>query len=179
VTVTLEVGAAQRFEQGAMNGRLTLGSACSGDATSDAMVPYKLTMTNGGASDEDVSVVFGGVGGSSIPDFHGPTLAAESSYSDGPNCAGQDGASSFGAQKSALLAGSSVTNFGFFIISGAYDGAGTFDQIMDDTRLTVSPSQTASDTGSVLQVKSASGPGLTGSQYGGWVFVLSGSNARA
>lgn len=174
-TATLEVGTPQHYETGAVNGKATLGSACSGDASADAMIPYKLTLTNDGTSSADVAVVFDGLGSSSIPGINGPTLSEEASYSAGPACGGQDGGNNFGAQSTALAGGSSSSTYGFFIVQGAYGGAATFDAIMNDTRLTVSTTQSASDTGSVLQVKDAAGPGVTRSAYGGWLFVLSGS----
>jgi len=184
-TITLEVGLPEPYtssnppEASQMNGAIggfAAGDGCSLTDGEDAAVPALITATNNSSRGLDETINFTGVGGSSIPGTEGPTLEWEALYGGGPvgrrsgTCDDQNG---FGVNFANVEGTTQL--YGFFDITGYYDGATSESEILNDTIIDVPSDQTGTSNGSneSVTITGASGPGVIQSSDG-WEFDLAG-----
>ena len=191
MTAELQVGDPAPFTNSSSitNGDATAGSSCSVTATTDAVIPFELTLTNttSGTFDDQPSIAYGGIGSLSSYDSNGnqvdtgTQLEAEPQFAEGPQCE-SDGQSLSVKTTNSMSPGSTSTTYGFFIIPNYYSPSHPSgdSSLLTDSILTVSPTQSISSSSgtavSSFDVKNVSGPGVVAQGFGnGWEFDLAGT----
>lgn len=182
-SATLEVGDPEQYQDGISSGDDTLG-ACDYEVdypSQAAAIPFRLELDNDVDSESDAT--FGldlqGLGDNSIPGISGPLMYVDAAYHDGAECDGDNGEEDFATiSTDPISPGDDAVTYGFFVITDYYGTDSTPQDVLNDSSLTVSPTESFENDAIDVDVNSASGPGLTDNYDGGWTFTLAGASAE-
>lgn len=164
---TLMLGKLEHFGAGIRQGPLEAGSACTINATTDAIVPGTLSMTNTTSGFPAPASL--GVGWKTPMDpLVDPISGIEAWFSGGPQC--ENGSDGLTVESTGDLApGASVATEFFVVLSNFFspnEPSGD-PSLLAQAKLTVQ-GWVIPGTSAVSQVSSMSGPDLSGSGEAGW-----------